>query len=386
MVTQSRCKVLEVLEATVGGTRRHLLDVVTHLDPARFQVSVACSVRRDPLFRDDIALLRAKGIRVDIIPMRRALRPFSDLVALLRLVRLMRRGGFDVVHTHSSKAGFLGRLAAKWVGVPCVVHTPHTFPFEMDVSPLARWCYVRLERVAARFTDYMVCVCPSQRTVAESLVGAARVAVIENGIAFPQYGGHYAARRMQAKADLGIDPGNFVVGVVGRFAPQKGHAYFIDAARRVAERLPYVRFLLVGDGELREAIERQIVRAGLKDRFIIVGAREDGTDLLPSLDLVVLPSLWEGMPYALLEALAAGKPVIASCVGGMQDVIQDGVNGVLVPPRDPVALAEAMVKVLENPVLGSKIGDRARETVATRYRIEEMIERLSALYEGRNRI
>ena len=377
-------KVLEVLEATVGGTRRHLLDVVTHLDPARFQVSVVCSVRRDPSFLDDIALMRAKGIRVDIIPMRRALRPLSDLIALLRLVRLMRDGGFDVVHTHSSKAGFLGRLAAKSAGVPCVVHTPHTFPFEMDVSPVARWCYVRLERVAAQFTDRMVCVCPHQRSVAQSLVGAARVAVIENGIGEPLVVDEPGRRRRRQELGLGDDCP--VVGVVGRFAQQKGHTYFIDAARRVSERLPCVRFLLVGDGELREAIERQIARVGLKDRFIIVGAREDGTDLLPAFDLVVLPSLWEGLPYALLEAMAAGKPVIASRVGGMQDVIQDGVNGWLVPPRDPVALAEAMVKVLENPVLGSKIGDHARETVATRYRIGEMIERLSAVYEGRNRI
>lgn len=373
-------RVLEVLEATVGGTRRHLLDVVMHLDPARFEVAVACAVQRDPAFLDDVALMRAKGIRVDIVPMRRAIHPFEDLLALLRLVRLMRGGRFDVVHTHSSKAGFLGRLAARWAGVPRIIHTPHTFPFEMDVHPLVRCGYRWLERLAARFTDRLVCVCPSQKLLAESVAGAARVIVIENGIGAPAVVDE--AARLRLRRELGLADDQVVAGVVGRFAAQKGHRYFIQAAGRVAAERPGVRFLLVGEGELRRKIERAIETVGLKDRFILVGARDDVAELLSVFDLVVLPSLWEGLPYVLLEALAAGKPVVASRVGGMQDVLQDGTNGMLVPPRDPVALAQAMLKVLENPVLRSKITNHACEALRQRYRLETMIERLTSVYEG----
>jgi glycosyltransferase involved in cell wall biosynthesis len=395
-------KVLEVLEATVGGTRRHLVDIVTNLNPARCKVSVACSTRRDPSFVNDIAFLTAKGIQVTVIPMQRAINPVGDLLALVRLFRLMRRGGFDVVHTHSSKAGFIGRLAARMARVPRIIHTAHTFPFQMDSPPLLRFIYVQLERFAARFTDRLVCVCPSQKPIAETLIDPARVVVIENGIGQPtssadQYGGHYAARRTpdegppvllphqartQQRRELGVKPGNLVVGVIGRFTRQKGHSYFIEAARRVAARQPAARFLLVGDGELRETIERQITAAGLQSRCLLVGAREDVPELLPVFDVVVLPSLWEGLPYVLLEAMAAGKAVVATRVGGMPDVIQEGQSGLLVPPADSAALAAALVKVLENEELRSKMGNSAREVLRHRCHIEEMIGQLTRMYEG----
>ena len=374
-----RLKVLEVLEATVGGTRRHLMDLVTHLDPERFEVAVACSTLRDPSFEDDVRGLEARGVRVYRIPMRRAIRPIGDAIACLRLHRLMRRGGYDVVHTHSSKAGFIGRLAAWAAEIPWVVHTPHAFAFEMDVSPLARACYFRLERLAAKWADRLICVCPSQQPLAAALGGAERVVVIENGIECPPRAGATARGRQE----FGFGAEHLVTGVIGRFAPQKGLVYFVEAARQVAARRPEARFLLVGDGELRPNIEAQIGATGLKDRFVITGRRADVPDIMLSLDLVVFPSLWEGLPYALLEAMAAGKTVIASRVGGMADVLQDGVNGILVPPRDPAALAEAMTKALENEPQRSKIGGYARETVTSRYRIEKMIDRLGAVYEGR---
>jgi glycosyltransferase involved in cell wall biosynthesis len=373
-------KVLEVLEATVGGTRRHLVDIVAHLDPARIQVSAACSTRRDPAFLDDLARMTAKGIQVHIIPMRRAISPVGDLLALFRLFRLMRRGRFDVVHTHSSKAGFVGRLAARLAGVRRIIHTPHTFPFEMDVSLSARFAYRQLERLAACFTDCIVCVCPSQRALAESLIDPARVVVIENGIGDPPPAN--AAEQERQRRHLGIEAESLVIGVVGRFTRQKGHAHFIEAARDVATRYPGVRFLLVGDGELRQTLEQKIATAGLGDRFIVVGAREDVPELLPVFDLVVLPSLWEGLPYVLLEAMAAGKPVIASCVGGMPDVIQDGINGMLVPPRDSAVLAAAMLKLLVNKELRSKMGHSASEALRQRCRVERMIEQLTCVYEG----
>ena len=373
-------KVLEVLEATTGGTRRHLRDLVTRLPAGRFEISVACSTRRDPHFLDDLKLMEARGIRVYELPMQRSIRPIGDAMAFGRLLPLIRRGGFDVVHTHSSKAGFLGRLAARFAGVPRVIHTPHTFPFEMDVSRPARFRYFQLERLAARWCDRIVCVCPSQRALAESLTEPARVVVIENGIAARPP--RDAAERRRRRRELGLAPDVPVVGVIGRFTLQKGQADFVAAARQVAARLPETRFVLAGDGELKPRLERMILAAGLKDRFTLVEAREDGPELLPVLDVAALPSLWEGLPYVLLDAMAAERAVVASRVGGMSDVIEDGVDGLLVPPKDPAALAEAMMKLVDNEELRSKMGKHARETVMSRYGIDKMIGRLAALYEG----
>ena len=362
-------KVLQVLEATEGGTRRHLVDLVTHLDPARFAVSVACATRRDPAFLDDVRSFKARGIAVHVLPMRRAVSPLWDLVALIRLLRLMRRGRYDVVHTHSSKAGFLGRLAAKLAGVPRVVHTPHVFPFDMDVNRLARSCYFQAERFAARLTDCLVCVFPSQRRTAETLLEASKIVVVENEIDGP-------TQTTPSRA------GNSVVGMVGRLTLQKGPAYFIEAARLVAARAPQTRFILIGEGPLRAALERQNAAAGLGRQFLMAGAREEAADLLSPLDIVVLPSLWEGLPYVLLDALAAGKAVVATCVGGIPDVVADGVNGLLVPSRDAPALAEAVLKLLENAPLRATMEEQARKTAATRPGLGRMVKKVSAVYEG----
>lgn len=373
-------KVLEVLEATAGGARRHLLDLVLNLPAGRFEVSVACSTQRDPRFLDDIELLEARGIRVHELPMQRSIRPIGDAIAFGRLLLLIRRGGFDVVHTHSSKAGFLGRLAGALAGVPRVIHTPHAFPFEMDVNRLSRFWYRQLERLAARGCDRIVCVCPSQRALAESLVEPARVVVIENGIApRPPW---EATDRERRRREWGMAADAPVVGMVGRFMLQKGHSDFVAAAARVAARLPEARFVLVGDGELKPRIEKRIFAAGLKDRFLLIPAREDVPDLLPLFDVVALPSLWEGLPYVLLEAMAAGRGVVAARVGGMADVIENGVDGLLVPPRTPAALAEAIVKLFDNAERRSTMGEHARETVMSRYGLDRMIGRLTALYEG----
>lgn len=374
-------RVLEILEATEGGTRRHLVDLVTHLDPARFDISVACSTLRDASFADDLRLMESRGIAVHIIPMRRAISPFRDALAFLRLVRLMRRERYDVVHTHSSKAGFLGRLAARVARVPWVIHTPHTFAFEMTVGGAARFFYVCLERFAARLTDRLICVCPSQRAAAAALMDPARVVVIENGIgAMPECD---SLERVRRRRELRFEDSHLVVGVVGRFTAQKGHRHFVEAACQVAVRVPEARFLLVGDGVLRPAIERQIAAAGLAERVIIVGACDDVPSLMPLLDVAVLPSLWEGLPYTLLEAMAAGRAVVASRVGGIPDVIVDGENGLLVPPADPTALAAAVVKVLENAAFRSTIGRKARETLVGRCRLDEMVRRMADVYERR---
>lgn len=378
--SRPRLHVLQILEATTGGTRRHMVDLISHLPADRFRVSLACSTRRDPRFLDDLADMKARGVTVHIVPMRREIRPFSDLAAFVQLRRIIRRGGFDVVHTHSSKAGFLGRLAAASAGVPRIIHTPHTFPFQMDVHGFRRSGYVQLERLAARFTDRLICVCPAQKILAQSVIDPARIAVVENGIALRPP--RDPAERQRHRLAWGVAPDQPLVGVVGRFVPQKGYADVVAAAGLVAELRPDARFALVGDGELKTDIEGRIRSRGLQSRVVIVEGREDAPELMPAFDIVALPSLWEGLPYVLLEAMAAGRAVVATRVGGIPDVIDDGRDGVLVPAREPAALAAAIAKLIDNGERRSMMGVEARDKVVARYGLDRMISRIVALYEG----
>lgn len=377
----SRIRVLEVVEATAGGTRRHVTELVCRLPPARFEVSVLCSLERDPDYARDIHRMRQMGARVTVVPMVRNISPLRDGVAFGALVRHMRRGGYDIVHTHSSKAGFLGRWAAAVAGVPAIVHTPHTFAFQMGVAPWRRGVYLFLERLAARVTDRFICVCRSERevAVAAGVAPAARCVVIENGVPLSACGrnGDRAARRRE----LGLAEDAPVVGMAGRFEPQKGHADLVKAAALVAARVPVVRFVLLGAGSLMPAVIAAIEQAGLREAFLLPGLVEDAVDYHAAFDVVALPSRWESLPYSLLEAMAAGKAIAATRVGGMAEAIEDGVSGRLVPPADPAAMAEALVGLLESPAERQALGAAARERARERYSLESMIARVAALYE-----
>ena len=376
-------RVLHVLEATTGGTRRHLFDLVTRLDPARFAVHVVVSTRRDPGFLADLEALRARGLGVTVIPMTREIHPLRDAVALLRLRVAIRTARPDIVHTHSSKGGFLGRIAARLAGVPVVVHTPHVFAFQMAVGPLRRRLYLALERGAARLADRIICVCPAERAAAilARVAQPAQLVVIENGIApLPP---PIAAARAQMRSELAIRPDELVVGTVGRYTRQKGHADLLAAAPAVLQRHPRTRFVLAGAGELRPAIEAQIARLALGDHVLLVGAQEDAARFYPAFDVTVLPSLWEGLPYSLLEAMAAGAAVVATRVGGIPDVILSGKTGLLVPPLAPEALAQAIAALLADPALRARLGAAARALVPVRYAVDTMVRKTAELYAVR---
>lgn len=379
-----RLKVVEILEATTGGTRRHLFDLATHLDPARFSVSVLCSTRRDPAFAADLEEFRERGIPTRVVPMVRAIRPWADLAALGQIRRYLREQRPDVVHTHSSKAGLLGRLAARQAGVPRLVHTPHCFAFDMDVGFLRRRLYLRLERWAARFTDRLICVCPAEKASAlrHGLAAPDKFTVIENGISLPAPAADPAAVAA-LRRDLGLPPKTRVIGVVGRLTRQKGHEHLIRAAPAILRHFPETRFVFVGDGERRAALAKQAAALGVTRNIVFAGQREDAGRCYPLFDVLAMPSLWEALPYALLEGMAAGRAVVASRVGGVADLLSPGESGLLVPPRAPEALAESICAALAAPELRARLGVNAKRVVAQRCRLDEMVARTAAVYAAR---
>ena len=396
-----RVKVLEVLEANVGGARKHVFQILRGLDREQFDVHLACSLERDPAAAADLAALRAEGVRVATVRMVRRPSPLSDLRALGSLRRLMSAERYGLVHTHAAKAGFLGRLAARRAGVLAVLHTPHTFPFEREDTVLAP-LYRFLERWAARWADRIVLVAESQRAtaLAAGLCEESRLAVVPNGVRLPAE--EPAEMRRRYRAELGIGEAALAVAFAGRITPQKDVQTFLSAAAQVRRQWPEVQAFVVGGADnarylrsLRPPLAdaaRRVVTGGAPPSEPVVwcpalpvrvlGHRADAAQLMAAFDVVVLPSRYEGLPYSLLEAMAWGVPVVASDVTGNRDVIEEGRSGLLVPRGDVAGFVRGMVRVLTDGELRSRLGAAARERVATSFTEERFLRQITSLYDS----
>jgi len=360
----------------LGGAQRNTLDTVARLDRDRFEVGLACADRGE-------LLAEARGIpdtTLFLLPhLRREVRPLDDLRAFRELRGAIRAFGADLVHTHSSKAGVLGRAAARAEGVAVVVHSIHGYGFGPHQHPLVRRLFLAAERQAARWTTAFVAVSREnlQQGLRLGLFTADRVHLIRSGIALAAFRtpqGGEAVRR-----ELGIPPEAPLVVQVSCFKPQKAPERFVELARRVRDRVPAAHFLLVGDGELRPRLERLREAAGLADRLHLPGWRRDVPAVLAAATVATLTSRFEGLPRAVVEALAAGVPVVAMAVDGVVEVVRDGVNGFLVPPGDVAAMAERVVAVLATPGLRSRLAARAGEGLEEFDR-DRMVRQQEALY------
>ncbi len=374
-------RVLQVMEATIGGTRKHLGQLALGLDRRRFEVTVACAALREPGFRRDMDEMQRHGVRVVEVTMRRQIDPRSDLAATARLRRLLREG-FDIVHTHSSKAGVVGRLAGRLGSRAALVHTPHCFAFlhGAEFSPPRRRLFLAIERWLGRWTARLIAVsrAEARTAIAHRIVPAGRVRTVLNGIE-PQLPRQAAAAAGAER--LGLEDGDRALGSIGLLEVSKGHEVLIAALPRVLAEFPRLKFFLIGAGNLRQRLERQVARAGLGAAVVFIGHRDDALDLMSALEIVVLPSLWEGLPYVILEAMALGKPVVASDVGGCGEALADGETGLLVPPRDPEALAAALCRLLRDRADATEMGARGRRRVRSRFGLEAMIAGHEAIYE-----
>jgi len=306
--------------------------------------------------------------------------PLRDVIALRRLTRLFRRKAYDIVHTHTSKAGLLGRLAAERAGVPIVVHTPHGNVFHGYFSTPVTRLFVWLERHAARRTDRLIELTTGgvEEHLAEDIGQRDQFRVIFSGIDFAPFAAALE-RREATRHALGATPETFLVGGVGRLEPVKGFTYLVAAARIIAKAVPTARFFLAGQGSLDENLRTQARPLG--DRFRFLGLRHDVPDLMAAMDVFVMPSINEGMGRVLLEAGAAATPAVATAVGGIPDVLDDGATGILAPPRDPAALARAVLELAADPERRRGLGEMARAKVAPAYGLEQMVGQIEALYE-----
>jgi glycosyltransferase involved in cell wall biosynthesis len=374
---RSPIRVLRVItRLNVGGPARQELAVSPYLAERRIAAALAWG-RSSP---DEGQLPVPSG--TDAIPLadlRRKVDPLADQAAYRRISSLIAARRPDVVHTHMAKAGTLGRLAAKRRRVPVVIHTFHGHVLDGYFSPAATRAVLATERALARGTDALIAVSPAVRDELLDLgIGTPdRWHVVPLGLDLePLRTSHL--RRRQARARLLVPNLGPVVGIVGRLVPIKDHDTFLRAAAIVARDRPDVRFVVAGDGTERPRLERLAAEL-LGDRARFLGWVDDLPALYAAMDVVVLTSRNEGTPVALIEAHAANRPVVATRVGGVPDVVEDGRTGLLAPPGDAAAVAAAISSVLDAPNLARTLARRGREASA-RFSLDRLADDLAELY------
>ncbi len=382
MADADRITVCHVLEATEGGTRQYLSDVCLGLPAERFEQTAVVSTLRTPEFAEDVERLREAGVRVEIVQMVREVDRTQDLRAYHELREFFRANAFDIVHTHSSKAGILGRAAAWRSGSRALrVHSPHAFAFEMDLPPSRRRLFLTAERLAGRITDLLICTCEGERQIAlqHRIVPPSKAAVVRTGVDLRRF--HPLPEAHRIRDELELPQRHRIVGTVGAIVEQKGHRTLVEAAALVIEEMPHTTFVIAGSGVLREELEARVAQLGLGRRFRFLGTRDDIPRVLATLDLFVMPSLWEGMPYALVEAMAVGVPVVGSDIPGIADIVRPHQTGRLALADDPAALAEAIRTALTEEGASARMAQAGRDVVMHEHSRERMIASLAGAYE-----
>jgi glycosyltransferase involved in cell wall biosynthesis len=358
-------KILQVCQPAEGGVAHHTSILTTELKARGWSVDVACS---PGVLADE---LRGRGVNVFLLPLVREASPLKDLSAVLQLRRVLREGKYSLVHTHSSKAGAIGRVAALLARVPSV-HTPHAWSFLASKSILERWFYVAVEWLLGLVSSCIICVSTGEMELGRRSLATTRgkLRLVPNGVVVP------ARERVREE---GNETEKLVVGTLARLTRQKGIDYLVQAAEEVFGEHEGVRFSVAGDGPDFEHTKAEIARRNLSGRFELVGL-QDPWEYLEQIDIFVLSSLWEGMPFALLEAMAFGLPSVATDVGGVRDVIVDETFGIVVPPADTDALRDAVLRYVRSPGLRKAAGEAARRRIFAEFGQDCMVDRTRNLY------
>jgi glycosyltransferase involved in cell wall biosynthesis len=356
---------LMIDEAGVGGGQQHVLWLAQGMNRSEFEVAVACEPTGylvDELGKSGITHF----------PLKMSNTPSAG--ALLAARRLMLKWGVDVVHTHGGTAGATGRLAARTIPGCKIVHTYHGFHYLHGEQGWKRKLYVQADRVLLKITHRTICVAVRDREtgVAAGIVDPAKNSVVLNGID----GDRFACERNYRFSSAPV------IGTIGRLHVQKGHRFLIDAMLEILRRMPGAQLVIIGGGSLKNALATQAREQGVEASIEFAGETTDSPAALRGMDLFVLPSLWEGFPIVLLEAMASGLPIVATAVDGVTEMLSDRETGLLVPPQRADLLAGAVDALLRDDALRRRLGEAARADVRARFGVERMVRETEDVYKG----
>lgn len=374
-----RVKVAHIItRLELGGAQQNTLYCCEHHDREKYDILLIAGAGG---YLDEQAK-KIQNCKTYLLPeLKHPIRPLSDFRALNRITQILKEEKADLVHTHSSKAGILGRLAAKRAGVSCIIHTVHGWGFHPGQFFAIQWIYKALERWAARFTEVLIAVSDENRQagLAAGIGKLQQYRVIHSGIEPKQYQ-LSALENRRARKKLKSE-GRPCVLVLSNFKNQKSPLDVVEVAAALKKRLPYVLFLWAGDGPLFGKVGQEIRERGLEGNFYLLGWREDVAHLLAASDALLLTSIHEGLPRVVLQAMAAGKPVVATAVSGTPEAVKDGVTGFLQPPHSTQAMADSLFMILSNSHLGRKMGKTGREMLRGTFLIDEMLRQIEKTYE-----
>ncbi|MDP3544341.1 MAG: glycosyltransferase family 4 protein [Elusimicrobiota bacterium] len=367
-----------VTRLELGGAQQNTLHTVRHLNRAFFEPLLICG--RGGMLDDEASADPAfRTIFVDSLL--RDVSPFNDLLALLELTKVFLAERPDVLHTHSSKAGILGRLAAALAGVPVVVHTYHGFGFHDRQPQFVKNLYVLLERLCARFTDALVFVSKANiaYAAAHGLVRPEEAVLIPSGVALAGLPAPGDAAKLKMSAGVGMHKP--LVVSIGNLKPQKNVGDLLQAAALVLPAMPDARFVFIGDGPQRAKLEAKAFALGLQDRFFFLGWRRDAAQWLAAADVFAMTSLWEGLPRALVEAMKSGVASVCYATDGVTDLLIDGQNGFVVEPGDVKDVARRLVQLLSDEPLRARLGAAAAASIGPEFDIDGMVRAQETLYD-----
>jgi len=365
-----------------GGSPDILRVLCRGLDPAVFDVSLIIGKTGHASAKTRVFLEEFKGKVTVIKQLKRDISPFDDIAAFIKLYRIFRETGFDVVHTHTAKAGALARLAAFLAGVPVIIHTPHGHNFYGYFNAFFSGLIRTIEKLLSRFTDKIMVLTELEKSdhIKYRVANRDKLVLINQGLDLSGFEPD-SKDSISARENLGISGNCLVAGFVGRLEPVKGPQYFIKAAKKILEEREDVRFILTGEGSLRRELEDDVSSWGLRERIVFLGWQENVPGVMSAMDMLVLPSLNEAVGIVLIEAQSLGIPVIASDVGGIPEVVKDGQTGLLVRPADPDALAKAMLKLLDDPALRRAMSGSASAWCRGRFTADAMLDKVTRMYK-----
>jgi glycosyltransferase involved in cell wall biosynthesis len=369
-----KIRVLEMIDQPfLGGGQINLLSLARNLDREKFEV-FACSREGGPLVEE------IKKNDLQHVPV-----PFSKRIGrkIVREIKtILADNKIDVLHTHGGIAGFYGRWAAWKCRTPVIVHTLHGIHYLHYRNFLLKHFFIFLERYFSRFTSAVIFVSEAdkEKGIKFKLAPEEKMFIIKNGIDLSAF---KEEDRLNSKSEMRkevmLESFQPLVGTVARLHRQKGIPYLLKAAKIISQVFPRIKILIIGGGPLSQKLERMARRLDVKEYVWFMGERKDAQDLTSLFEVFVLPSLWEGLPYALMEASVLGKPIVATDVDGNREIIEDGKTGILVPARNPEKMAEAVIRLLRDKSLASKLGERAK-AIPQRFSLSRMVEETQGLY------
>jgi len=369
-------KILYILEATSGGTQKHVIDIAKSIDKSKFQIDIIYSTHRNKHFIEE-----SSGIfnRLYGLPIQRSA-SFSDVLNILRIRKIIKQNNYNIVHCHSTKAGFVGRLAAFFSRHPNVIYSPHGFMFCDTRIKLKRQLYLYMEKYLGYLTNKLIAVSGSERDLAiqHHIVPNKKIITLYNSIDPAEYEDFSYQNRIPNK--LLNSSEEIILGTVGRLYYQKDPITLIKSFKIINTKFPNTKLYIVGDGPLENECIALINELKLESKIILAGYQKNSKQYYEIFDIFLLSSHYEGLPYALLEAMMMGIPAVGTDVVGIKDLIKDGETGYLVPEGNYEELASKVIKILEHPESLSKFSLNSKEIAKVSFNFVEGIKEYQEFY------